>query len=292
MVELRQCVEHLHSDGRIDTMELEFSNATDWMQWMPQINDTIQIQDDGNASHVYHIHSIMPENGRYYMLATALPSYPADQQWGSLIDITLGELLDLAAAACNIPLFSYGVDRNAKYPYVLRQNEGWLSLALRWAQRENVCLWVQNSTLKAVDLDNAERFDAIVKLTLDADQPGIRYVLQPEQKYRSLTVQSGPIQVTASDSSAVRSNMKIMTLPAHNEACAGRWARAMLRQHNRKYEFLEIETELNPQFYALARVDIDGNTGMDGKWITDEADHDWTAKRSSVKLYRCSDTIR
>ena len=77
-----------------------------------------------------------------------------------------------------------------------------------------------------------------------------------------------------------------------DNAQAGRWARGLLLTHNREAEEIRLETTLNTRLSAMARVDVNGGTDMDGNWIVDEAEHDLYNKTSSVRLLRVIGTIQ
>ena len=62
--------------------------------------------------------------------------------------------------------------------------------------------------------------------------------------------------------------------------------------HNRQAETLTIESEFNPGFSAMTRIDIVGGTDATGDWIIEEAEHDFYNRKSRAKLYRCIYTIQ
>ena len=73
---------------------------------------------------------------------------------------------------------------------------------------------------------------------------------------------------------------------------AGRWARGLLLHHNRRAETLRLQSELNAGLTAMARIDIESATDMDGAWIVDEVEHDMVDSRTTARLLRCLTTIR
>ena len=75
-------------------------------------------------------------------------------------------------------------------------------------------------------------------------------------------------------------------VPARNDIQAARWARGILTHRNRKWETLTLETEFDAGFTAMARIDVTGGTDADGRWLIDEAEHDFIAETSRAVLMR------
>ena len=111
--------------------------------------------------------------------------------------------------------------------------------------------------------------------------------------YKSVTVKTPFAKATAEDLLVASTHQQItINLPARNDIQAGRWARGVLMHHNRQAETLTIESEFNPGFSSMTRIDIVGGTDATGDWIIEEAEHDFYNRKSRAKLYRCIYTIQ
>ena len=83
--------------------------------------------------------------------------------------------------------------------------------------------------------------------------------------------------------------------PARDAAQAGRWARGLLLHENTRHEKLSFETEFNPGYTAMTRIDVeDESDAADaaGEWLIEEARHDFLERRSWVSMRRCVESVR
>ena len=72
--DVRKCVHRDVSFGRSDSLELELEHAAIWHSWNPQQDDRLQVMHDGYDTGSLYLNTILPEKGRYRILATSLPS--------------------------------------------------------------------------------------------------------------------------------------------------------------------------------------------------------------------------
>lgn len=85
--------------------------------------------------------------------------------------------------------------------------------------------------------------------------------------------------------------LEICTLPAMNNIQARRWARGKLFDLNRQSETVIMQSEFNPAFTAMSRMDFEGDTDATGQWLAEEAEHDLVNLTTEARLHRCITTI-
>ncbi|MBQ8708520.1 MAG: hypothetical protein IJ523_10575 [Succinivibrionaceae bacterium] len=292
IVNVTSCVHRDAACGRADSLEIEFDHAAVWYNWGPQIDDAIQVIQDGYDTGKMYLNTILPEGDRFRVIATSLPSSAAARAWYSFRDTTLDKIMDRCAAECGMTYKLFGIDGGTYYTYLLRRNEGCAALIDRLARMENVYVKAFNGAFRVVSLDYAQEQNAAKSLYITANQDGVRYIRQDNKKLSSLTVQTPYAAATAKDGAAINRAAKTITdLPAHNNVEAGRWARGLLTANNRQAESLTVSFAFDPAMSALTRIDVDGNTDAVGAWIVEEAEQDIKNGRTRAKLYRVIDTI-
>ena len=287
------CVHRDVSHGRADTLEITFRRSAAWHRWEPMVDDRIRVIESKYDTGILYVNTIVPEDDRYRMLATSLPSKAARKAWDSYKNLSLKEIIHRCAMECDMGDGLYGVSEDIRYPFLMRQNEGCAAFLERLAKCEGIALKAWGGCFRGIGIEYAQELDPVRSWGIDAEQDGVRYQHQPGKKYTALTVRSPWAEATARDDGAeVGFQIIESTLPAMDAAQAGRWARGLLLSHNREADKLTIETKFDPGATAMARANITGNTGANGEWIIDEAEHDLYNCRTTVKLLRVIRSIR
>lgn len=291
-IDVRKCVHRDVSGGRSDCAEIEFEHSERWFGWEPKIGETIRIIQDNYDSGILYLNTILPEGGRYRMLASSVSVKAGAARWQSFREMNLGDIMRACAAECGMDWGLYGVYDGYIYPYLLRRNEGCLSFLNRLMEREGAVLKCVNGKITGIGIEYAQSLDASQTITINSTQGGALYRNREAIKLASITLRTPYAQGSAIDAAAAgRAEITISELPAADNLQAKRWARGLLMSRNRQAERLEIEMELNTSLTAMTRIDIDGNTPASGKWLVDEVEHDLQGKRSSVQLLRCMEKI-
>jgi hypothetical protein len=287
------CVHREAAGGKSDTLELQLDRASTWYRWGPEEGDEISVYMDGYATGDLFLTAVIPCGDQYRLIASGLKKEAARKTWGCYSDKTFREIFDLCAAECGTEGKIFGMDERLLIPFCLRKNEGAAGFLDRIATMEGFKLKTWNRELRAIYLAWAEEQDPVLSLNITAETGGVTYRRRANMAWTGLVVKSPWAESQARDVGYKGNNTPIITtLPARNAAQAGRWARNLLREHNRKMEELRIETRFNAKLGALNRIDITGETDASGAWIVEEAEHDLIRKSSSALMYRVRDTIR
>ena len=292
-VDVSKCLFSDYSGGRRDILDIEFEYSNKWFGWKPEKDDTIQIEHDGFDTGKLYVNSILPEGGRYRILATAAKSAARNKVWASYDDTTLNALMGICAAECGMEHGLYGISGGLNYFYITRENQDGMAFLDRLLTMEGGRLKCQNGKLRGIGIEYAQGLTAGQTFEIDTTQMQARYTHREDLKYAGITVKTPYAEATAYDSSVKDGNHPVINhLPASDNAQAGRWARGMLLNHNRTAEELELGMEFNAGLTALVRVNIESDTDANGEWIVDQVEHDFITLKSTAVLYRCITTIR
>ena len=287
------CIHRDAAGGRADSLELQMDRAAVWYRWGPEEGDEIIVTEDKYTTGILYLTAVIPNRDQYRILASGIKSQANRKTWAGFENVSFRRLVERCAAECGMEGKIFGLDEDLTIPYALRKGEGCAAFLDRVARAEGFRIKCYNGAMRAISLPYAEEQNPVMRIKISAKQDGVIYRSRKNAKYASLTVMSPWAKATVRDSAAEGSNEKIITtLPARNPAQAGRWARNLLRETNRTAEELTIDQKLNKRMTALSRVEIDGDTDMDGSWIIEEAEHDLKNKRTTAKMFRITDSIR
>lgn len=292
MVQTRKCVVHDQVGGRSDSLEIEFENAAGWYRWGPQEDDQIVVSHNGYDTGVMFLNTVLPEDGRFRILATSLPCKARKKEYRSFSGKTLDDIMRSCAIADGMDYGIYGMARETVIPYIQRENESSAAFLHRLIKLEGGRLKCVNGRYTAIGIEYAQARKATQAIEVYASQTSVQY-RRNGQKLYALTVETPYACATARDLNVSEDHQRIIVnhYPARSEAQAGRWARALLMQTNQQCESLWISSEYNAGFAPMMRIDIDGDTDANGEWLIEEVEHDFIDLSSNVLLRRCIRTI-
>ncbi len=289
-VDITACEHRDASGGRSDCLALEMEHAETWYRWGPSADERIEALLNGYSTGTLYLSALLPENGRFRLLATGIPRAARQKDTASYTDITLSGLLERAAAACGMGWTLYGLP-DLRYAFLMRKDEGLCGFLDRLLRAEGGCLKACGGALRAVSVAAAQALEPVAELELHPDTPTLRHRVKAGARAMGLTVR-GPLGMAEARDAAVSDGpWPVLRMPVPDPVTARRWAQGTLLHLNRGAETLTLTTEFSPNYTALARVDVTGGSGMDGAWLIDEARHDLYNERTRLSLVRCVTTI-
>lgn len=293
-VDVKACVHRDHAGGRCDGLILELESAARWYAWGPKKDDRIEVRHGGYTTGRLYLHSFMPEDGVFRILAMSMPGGSYRKAWGSFEKTTLAGVMRASAAECGMDWRLYGLDANALYPYLTRKNESCPAFLDRLMRLEGSALKCYDGQMVGISIEYAQRLDAAVSVDILADQPGVTHRLSDGKRLLGIEIRTPYASAVATDTAALDATDRPVyaELPVLDGVHAGRWARGMLLCHNRLAEELVIETVFNPAMTAMARVDVSSATGAAGEWLVHEAEHDFVNMKTTARMHRCITSIR
>ena len=292
-VRMLSCVVRDSAGERCDSLKIEFDDAKTWIDWGVQEDDEIRITHNGYDSGTLYLNTVLPENGLYTLLATALPCGARRKEYRSFTGKSLEEILRDCGMASGMGYALYGLEGKTVIPYIQQENEGCAAFLRRLLQAEGAELKCVNGKYAGIGILYAQELKPSQRLELTPKTEKAEY-RRAGSSLRALTVRTPYGSATATDASVPSSHSRQVrnNLPARDSAQAGRWARGMLLAENRKCETLALETAFNIGFTAMARIDISGSTEATGEWLVQEAEHDMINLTSRAVLHRCIRSIQ
>lgn len=291
-VRMRSCVVRDSAGERCDSLKIEFDNAQTWYGWGPQEDDEIRVTHNGYDSGILYMNTVLPEDGLFTLIATALPCRARRKEYRSFTGKTLEEILLACGMASGMKSALFGLDGRTGIPYIQQENEGCAAFLRRLLQMEGAELKCVNGKYTGIGIAYAQELAPSQCLEVTATSEKTEY-RRSGNALRSLTVRTPYGSATATDTNVPSSHTRTVRndLPARNSVQAGRWARGLLLAENRKIESLTLETAFNIGFTAMTRVNITGTTDATGEWLVQEAEHDLINLTSRAVLHRCIRSI-
>jgi len=291
-VQVKSCSVREAGGGRCDSLEIEFENAAAWYGWGPEEDDRILVAAGDYDTGTLYVHSVLPGDGRYRIMATALPCRARRREWRSFIGKSIGEIIQTCAMSAGMDYQVFGIDENTVIPYIEQAGEGAAAFLDRFLRLEGAALKCVNGKLTAIGILYAQEREAHQTIEVTARQSGADY-RRSGATIRALTVRTPYAAATARDEAVPSTHISVVEngYPALDDVQAGRWARGLLLHANRACESFTIRTEFNGGLAAMTRIDITGNTDAAGAWLVDEAEHDLINGATTARLARCVTTI-
>lgn len=292
MVLTKSCIVKDTAGDRCDSLEIVFENAAGWYSWGPEEDDRIVVTNDAYDSGIMYVNTVIPEDGKFRILATSLPCAARNKAYKSYSGKTIEEIMRDCAVSTGMGYRIYGIDENTVIPYIQRKNEGAAAFLSKLLMLESAALKCINGIYTAIGYEYAQDLKPVQSLNMLPSQQGLRYS-RSGQTLRALTVKTPYAKATAVDKNvgSRHPSETVTCLPAMNDVQAGRWARGKLLSINRKAESVHLQTVFNPTITAMMRVDITGGTDATGEWLVQTAAHDLVNQKTSFRLHRCVRTI-
>ena len=292
-VNIAGCVVRDYSGNKSDCLDLTLENAADWFRWGPEEDDEIVLTEGKYSTGRLFLGAVAPDGNRYRVLATSLPKAAGRRAWQSWNGTSLGAVFDACAAECGMEARIYGVSRDIPYAYLLRKQETAAGLLARVGEWEGMTVKAYDGVFRGIGITYAQERARAAAMSLDAEGGGAVYRNRPRVKWAGVEVRSPWAAASARDTAVTSGEIRVFpNLPARTVEQAGRWARGLLLSHNRTAETLEVSEKLNTDLLSMARADVTADGAMGGKWIIDEAEHDFVNETTRAVMYRVIGTVR
>jgi len=291
-VQVKDCIHQEASGGESDLLDLTMRGAASWNRWAPETDDRIQILHKGYDTGTLYLTAVWSEGDQYRALASSARAGAAGRKWAGYAGKTLNEIMVSCAAEYGMSAGIYGMSGGIVYPWLTREGEGGTAFLNRILTMEGAGLKCVGGAMRAIYIPWAQLRTPQIEIAVNAGNDGARWIQRENVKWGRVRIKSPYGTGLAIDTAAGGRPEKVITgLPVRDNVTAGRWARGILLNHNRKAETLEINMDLNGRFQAMERVSVRGDTGAYGEWIIDRVEHDLVNERTRAEMVRCIDTI-
>ena len=292
-VQVRNCHVHDTCGDRCDSLDITFENAAGWYRWQPAEDERILVELNGYMSGIMYVNTILPESGKFRIIATSLPCLARRKECRSYSDKSILEIMNICGASTHMNSELYGIEGTTKIPYIQQENESCAAFLHKLLTLEGAMLKCVNGKYTAIGIAYAQERNAGMTFSVIADQRDVFYS-RSGTTLRTFTIKTPYAEATAEDTAVSTDHVNFVTgcIPARTNVQAGRWARGKLLCMNRKCERLEMVTGFNPGATAMIRVDVLGNTDATGDWLIDEAMHDLINEKTTMIMHRCIRSIQ
>lgn len=292
-IQVRGCVARDAAGRRSDSLKIELDNAVNWHRWGPQVDDQIRVLHGSYDTGTMYLHSVLPEDGKYTILASSLPCRARRHEYRSFSGKSIEDIIRICAMVSGMGYQLFGIESKRTIPYIQQENEGCAAFLNRFLALEGAALKCINGKYTAIGIQYAQARPPHQTIEISASRRGFEYNKSGE-RIRSLTVRTPYGSATATDTAAqgTAAQLVLNDLPVRDSIQAGRWARGLLLSKNRFCEAAVIQSEFNVGFTAMTRIDITGNTEASGEWLIEEAEHDFINLTSTARMHRCVRTIQ
>lgn len=291
--QISKCVVRDTCGDRCDSLEIEFENAREWASWGPAEDEKILVAHRGYDSGTLYVNTVIPDEGRYRILATSLPVAARQKAFRSFAGKTVEDILTICAMESGMDWQVFGLDGQAVIPYIQREDETAAKFLRRLLKMEGATLKCVNGKYTAIGIAYAQARAAHQSVIVTTEARNARYT-RTGTGAKSLTVKTPYAEARAEDTAQSESGIQIVTgqVPAMTSIQAGRWARGLLLEYNRQRETVVLQSEYNAGMTAMTRIDIEGDTPASGSWLIEEAEHDLINETTTTTLHRCVTTIK
>lgn len=290
---VRSCIGRDSAGDRCDSLRIIFEDAETWYSWGPKEDDEIRVTHDKYDSGILYLNTVLPEDGRFAVFASALPCKARKKECRSFAWKSIEEIMKSCGMSSGMGYRLFGVEGGTVIPYIEQEDESCAKFLLRLLRMEGAELKCVNGKYVAIGTQYAQDLPPSQSVELTATQSGAEY-RRSGNKLRALTIRTPHTAATATDLNVPSDHRWSVRndIPARDAGQAGRWARGLLLHENRKCEALKLESRFNIGFTAMTRIDIKGQTDAAGEWIIQEAEHDFINLTSTAVMHRCIRSIQ
>ena len=285
-VDIIECVMKDTSGGESDCLNLLLDHADKWFKWGAQKNDTLRATRSKYDTKTLYLNTIAPEEGAYRIYATGSRGAPKTRKWEYYEKKTLSVILGACAGESGMSVKLCGISGGILYDYLIREYMTAGEFAEQLLNREGAILKCMDGKYTAIGIEYAQGLSAAHKVNIDDKRFDTRYTDRREMNWGSVEIKT-PFGKGKASGGKGNMNRVITDIPVTGNGQAMRWAKGILLHHNRQNEILEIETDFNPGYTAMVRIDVDSKNDTRGQWIIDEVKHDMLIGRSRAKMLRC-----
>ncbi len=254
-------------------------------------DDVLTASMDGYSTGELYVHTAFGRDGKYALSARGTRRSADEKRWACYEDVTLMELMHLAAVELDMGFGQYGIT-DQKYKRLVRRDESWPMFLRRILRLESAVLKCTNGKLLAISIPWAQGQKAVKAYDIAPNQSGCSYNETFEQ-YRECVLEEVEVTGKAVDIAVPGSRtLRPQGIDTDgNKALARRWAAGELLCMNRAARNVEMELPFDPELAAMSRVDLTGLNVTQGKWLAGMVKHEPLQKRTKMILRPCIETI-
>lgn len=279
-----------HSGGKPDSIGLQFSDTEGlWSQWKPAKGDTLQVKEGGFDSGLMYVDEISQRAGRFGLGALSIPQESKTARSQAWESVRFLEFATQIASRYGFDLKSYGI-QNHLYERVDQVEEPDFSFLADRCSLEGYALKITNQSVVIYDEGNYEKIapDPQLAVIQESSINGDFNFIDKSVGIFGKCIIRGQTAAEFIEgefsAGGVLGSTLIKRMYVSNKIEANRWAKGILRSHNKHMITGALTIDLNIDYAAGTTVQI-VDTGMfDGVFFIDSLTHDLINNQTKLKL--------
>jgi len=281
-----------NAGGVPDSITAVFSDTDGlWSQWKPAKNDTLQIKHEGFDTGVMYIDELSQSAWVFGLKALSIPQPSKTARSQGWENVRFMEIVTEIAGRYGFRVQTYNVV-NHLYERVDQLEEADFAFLAYRCMLEGYALKINDRNIVIYDEAKEEQKTADTKLgtIFQNDINGeFEFTDKSTDVYQKCIVQSQTLngyiegEYTADGIYGPTLKRKVF---ATNQAEANRWAKGILRNHNKHMVTGVLTINLNTNYAAGSCVNVLGIGMFDGKYYIDSLVHDLLNNRTRLTLRR------
>lgn len=270
-----------------DAIDAVFSNnENQWSAWKPKKQDSLGVVFDGYRSGTMWIDRIRQERASVSLGAVSIPPggrTKRTQAWEKVTLITIASQIaaryGMTAKFLSAPSYVYArVDQIGRGDFGFLQDRAML---------EGCSIKIQDKTLYLYSDSYMESLPAVKTIDASDFLEDPRFSATSQDTYSSCSVSWQSSGGFFADPEAVGPELIISDYPVSSSGEAQRFAKNILRSHNRKEFVGEISVALDAGVTAGNTINITGTGMSDGKYFVDTAKQSFAEEIARYTLHKC-----
>jgi hypothetical protein len=254
-------------------------------------DDFLEAWEEGYTTGRLYVDAASQTDGVTTVYARGMSAKGTEKGWASFENVTLLELMHLAASDLNMGYQQFGIE-DQKYERLIRKGETWMAFLRRILRLESAVLKCAGGKLTAVSIPWAQNQNPVRTYEITSETAGCLYT-ENFEAYRECVLSGIDLQGKAVDTAVPGDRQwKPGHIQPQNAKQGKRWAQGELLAVNRMCSTLRLDLTFTPGIAAMSRVDITGMSVTKGQWIASRIEQDMIQRTSRLYLRPCITTIQ
>jgi len=273
-----------NAGSKADSLEVCFSDTEgSWSKWEPKKNDTVEIDHEGFRSGVMFVDELEQQRGKYIIRALSIPQEAKTHRTKSWEQVRFLEVAREIAARYGFELQTYSIE-NYLYNRLDQNDQADFEFLAFRCMLEGYVLKITNRKIVIYDERYMENKEAVKTIYLSDFDGNFKFVNKSTGIYAACRVSNGTIQSEYKVSGIYGPTLNISNIVVTNQAEAERYARNILRHHNKYEQTGKFQIQLDTGLSAGVNIQIAGVGMADGKQFCEQITHRFTENKTILNL--------
>jgi hypothetical protein len=254
-------------------------------------DDFLEASEEEYTTGRLYADAVTQTDGVTTVYARGMSAKGMEKGWASLENVTLLELMHVAAAELKMGYQQFGME-DQNYERLIRKGETWIEFLRRILRLESAVLKCAGGKLTAISIPWAQKQNPVRTYEITPETAGCLYT-ENFEAYRECVLTGIGLAGKAADTAVPGDRQwKPDNIQPQNAKQGKRWAQGELLNVNRMRSTLRLDLTFTPGIAAMSRVDITGMGVTKGQWIISRIEQVMVQKTSRLYLRPCITTIQ